>query len=96
MTDSLSAYKRQTSKGFNNRPDYENEFHKQAATRLVELTKVRSGKLVLDIATGTSLAAMAAEVVGSTGRLLGTDESFGNVAARLAKNYPFSIEKYRL
>jgi hypothetical protein len=42
MTDSLSAYKQQLLNDFNNRPDYENEFHKQAATRLVELAKVRS------------------------------------------------------
>ncbi|MEG4348272.1 hypothetical protein QUA74_00825 [Microcoleus sp. LAD1_D3] len=67
MTDSLSAYKRQTSKGFNNRPDYENEFHKQAATRLVELAKVRSGKLVLDIAAGTGLAAIAEDALRSIG-----------------------------
>ncbi|WP_242723254.1 hypothetical protein [Microcoleus vaginatus] len=49
MTDSLSAEKQQILNNFNNRPDYENEFHKQAATRLVKLAKVRSGKLVLDI-----------------------------------------------
>ncbi|MEG4529971.1 hypothetical protein [Microcoleus sp. D2_18a_D3] len=67
MTDSLSAYKRQTSKGFNNRPDYENEFHKQAATRLVELAKVRSGKLVIDIATGTDLVAIVEDALRSIG-----------------------------
>ncbi|MEG4073484.1 hypothetical protein QUA30_12390 [Microcoleus sp. Pol14C2] len=67
MTYSLSAYKRQTSKGFHNRPDYENEFHKQAASRLVELAKVRSGKLVLDIATGTGLAAIADDALRSIG-----------------------------
>ncbi|MEG4211121.1 hypothetical protein [Microcoleus sp. S13_B4] len=67
MTDSLSAYKRQTSKGFNNRPDYENEFHKQAASRLLKLAKVRSGKLVLDIAAGTSLVAIAEDALRSIG-----------------------------
>ena len=97
MTDSLSAYKQQILNDFNNCPDYENEFHKQAATRLVELAKVRSGKLVLDIATGTGLAAIAAaEAVGSAGSVLGTDESFGNVAASSAKNCRFSIDKYRV
>jgi len=67
MTDSLSAYKRQILNDFNNPPDYENEFHKQAASRLVELAKVRSGKLVLDIATGTGLAAIAEDALRSIG-----------------------------
>jgi ubiquinone/menaquinone biosynthesis C-methylase UbiE len=67
MTDSLSAYKQQILNDFNNRPDYENEFHKQAATRLVELAKVRSGQQVLDIATGTGLAAIADDALRSIG-----------------------------
>jgi len=97
MTDSLSAEKQQILYDFNNRPDYENEFHKQAATRLVELAKVRFGKLVLDIATGIGLAAMAAaEAVRSAGSVLGTDESLGNVAASSAKTCRFSIDKYQV
>ena len=96
MTDSLSAYKQQILNDFNNRPDYENEFHKQAATRLVELANLRSG-LVLDIATGTGLAAIAtAEAVGSAGSVLGTDESFRNVATSPAKNCRFSTDKYQV
>jgi hypothetical protein len=67
MTDSLSAYKQQILNDFNNRLDYENEFHKQAATRLVELAKVRSGHQLLDTATGTSLAAIAEDAVRSIG-----------------------------
>ncbi|AFZ09363.1 hypothetical protein Osc7112_5101 [Oscillatoria nigro-viridis PCC 7112] len=67
MTDSLSAYKPLILNDFNNRPDCENEFQKQAATRLVELAKVRSGKLVLDIATGTGLAAIADDALRSIG-----------------------------
>jgi ubiquinone/menaquinone biosynthesis C-methylase UbiE len=97
MTDSLSAYKQQILNDFNNRPDYENEFHKQASTRLVELANLRSGKLVLDISTGTGLATIAAaEAVGSAGSILRTDESLGNVAASSAKNCRFSIDKYRV
>ena len=67
MAYSLSAYKQLILNDFNNRPDCENEFHKQAATRLVELAKVRSGKLVLDIATGTGLAAIAEDALRSIG-----------------------------
>ncbi|MEG5061464.1 class I SAM-dependent methyltransferase [Microcoleus sp. A2-C5] len=78
MTDSLIAYKQQILNDFNNRQNYENEFHKQAATRLVELAKLRSGQQVLDIATGTGLAAIAAaEVVGPAGSVLGTDFALG-------------------
>ena len=93
----MRAEKRQILNGFNNRPDYENEFHLQAATRLVELAKVRSGQLVLDIAAGTGLAAIAAaEAVGSAGSVLRTDESLGNVAASSAKSCRFSTDKYRV
>ncbi|MEG4330217.1 hypothetical protein [Microcoleus sp. herbarium5] len=67
MTDSLSAYKRQILNDFNNRPDYDNECHKQAATRLVELAKVRSGPQVLHIATGTGLVAIAEDALRSIG-----------------------------
>jgi protein-L-isoaspartate O-methyltransferase len=67
MTDSLSAYKQEILNDCNNPPGYENELHKQAATRLVELAKVRSGKLVLDIATGTGLAAIADDALRSIG-----------------------------
>lgn len=77
-SSSLNAYKQQILNDFNNRPNYENEFHRRAATRLVELTKLQLGQHVLDIATGTGLAAIAAaQVVGSTGRVLGTDFALG-------------------
>jgi ubiquinone/menaquinone biosynthesis C-methylase UbiE len=75
---SLRAYKQQVLNDFNSRTHYENEFHRQAATRLVELAKLQSGQHVLDIATGSGLAAIAAAmVVGSTGHVLGTDFALG-------------------
>jgi ubiquinone/menaquinone biosynthesis C-methylase UbiE len=79
MTDSsLITYKQQVLNDFNNRSNYENEFHRRAATRLVELAKLQSGQHVLDIATGTGLAAIAAaQIVGSTGCVLGTDFALG-------------------
>lgn len=40
----LSAYKQQILNDFNNRPNYENEFHKRAAIRLVELANLQSGQ----------------------------------------------------
>ncbi|MBE9050107.1 class I SAM-dependent methyltransferase [Nostocales cyanobacterium LEGE 11386] len=75
---SLSAYKQQILHDFNNRQNYENEFHKRAATRLVDLANLQPGQQVLDVATGTGLAAIAAaQIVGSTGRVLGTDFALG-------------------
>lgn len=74
----LSTYKQQILNDFNNRSNYESVFHKRAATRLVELAKLQSGQHVLDVATGTGLAAIeAAQAVGSTGRILGTDFAQG-------------------
>ncbi|MHC5763151.1 class I SAM-dependent methyltransferase [Nostoc sp.] len=75
---SLSDYKQQILNDFNSRTNYENEFHTRAARRLVQLAKLQSGQQVLDIATGTGLAAIAAAmVVGSTGSVLGTDFALG-------------------
>jgi ubiquinone/menaquinone biosynthesis C-methylase UbiE len=75
---SPSDYKQQILNDFNNRPNYDNEFHRRAATRLVELAKLQPGQHVLDLATGTGLAAIAAaRVVGSIGRVLGTDFAVG-------------------
>ncbi len=79
MADSsLNAYKKQILNDFNHRPNYENEFHRRAATRLVELAKLQPGQQILDVATGTGLAAIAAaQTVGSTGHVLGTDFAIG-------------------
>lgn len=75
---SSNAYKQQIINDFNNRQNYENEFHRRAANRLVELAKLQPGQTVLDIATGTGLAAIAAaQIVGSTGCVLGTDFAVG-------------------
>lgn len=55
--------------------DYdEMQFTKRTARRLVELADLTSGEHVLDIATGTGWAALAAaEQVGASGHVLGID-----------------------
>ena len=96
---SLSAYKQQILSDFNNRQNYDNEFHKRAATRLVELADIQLGQHVLDVATGTGLAAIsAAQLVGSAGRVLGTDfarrmlqQAQQNVEALELRNIKFEI-----
>ena len=76
-SSSLSAYKQTILNDFNNRRG-DSSFHKQFAPRLVELTNLKKGDAVLDVATGTGLAAIAAaEVVGTKGYVLGTDFAIG-------------------
>jgi ubiquinone/menaquinone biosynthesis C-methylase UbiE len=54
------------------------DWHWQIARRLVEYGQVSNGQQVLDIATGTGHAALAAaEIVGLTGRVVGVDISAG-------------------
>lgn len=73
----LSAYKQQVLNDFNSRRG-DSDFHRRFARRLVELAKLQPGQRVLDVATGTGLAAIpAAQLVGSTGCVLGTDFAVG-------------------
>lgn len=56
----------------------QNEWHRACAERLVELSRLRPGNHVLDAATGTGFAAMAAaRSVGVEGQVTGVDISGG-------------------
>jgi ubiquinone/menaquinone biosynthesis C-methylase UbiE len=58
----------------------------RTAARLVELAALRPGERVLDLATGTGLAALAAaQAVGPTGHVLGTDLAQAPLARARAK-----------
>lgn len=71
---SIDVYKQQILNDFNHRKNYDNAFHRRAATQLVDLATLQPGQCVLDIATGTGLAAIAAaQIVGPTGSVTGTD-----------------------
>ncbi len=72
-------YKQQLLKDFNNRSNYDNgRFHAPVAKRLVELAQLESEQIILDIATGTGLVALAAaKIVGASGRVTGVDFSVG-------------------
>lgn len=73
----LSAYKQQVLNDFNNRKG-DSDFHRRFARRLVEIAKLQPGHRVLDVATGTGLAAIpAAQIVGATGCVMATDFAVG-------------------
>jgi SAM-dependent methyltransferase len=56
----------------------ENDWHRRSAERLVELAAIPAGSHVLDAATGTGFAALAAaRAVGESGRVTGIDLSRG-------------------
>ncbi len=77
------SYKRFVASSFDRTPPTYGtggDFHQRFAERLVEPADPRPGQTVLDVATGTAPAAVAARRVGSGGRVLGVDISTGMLA----------------
>ncbi len=78
MPENLSEYKQRIVTDFNSRSNYDNQWRIALANRLVELANLESGQKVLDIATGTGIAAIAsAKIVGNEGKVIGVDISSG-------------------
>ena len=78
-----SEYKQRLAENFDARSlDYNKDnFHGRLADRVVDLARPRPGDVVLDVATGTGLAAiLAARLVGDRGRVVGVDLSPGMLA----------------
>jgi ubiquinone/menaquinone biosynthesis C-methylase UbiE len=76
-------YKQRLAENFDARSlDYNPDgFHGRLAERVVALARPQTGEDVLDIATGTGLAALAAaRLIGDTGRVVGVDLSPGMLA----------------
>ena len=71
-------YKPQLASTFDSRLNYDDEYTVSRALKLVDLAQLQPGQSVLDLATGTGLAAIpAAEIVGNRGRIVGVDISQG-------------------
>ena len=76
-------YKQRLAENFDTRSlDYNKDnFHGRLVDKVVALARPKSGETVLDVATGTGLAAIsAARLVGERGRVLGVDLSPGMLA----------------
>lgn len=75
------TYKQEVIKFFNSRTCYDNDYTISRALPLFDLIPLQSGQQVLDLATGTGIMAIAsAEIVGSTGKVIGVDFSSGMLA----------------
>lgn len=76
----IDKYKQLVANDFNSRPNYDegNHFHLGLANRLIEIAQLQPGQEILDVATGTGLVAIAAaQIVGSSGRVVGVDIARG-------------------
>ncbi len=72
-------YKKQVTTFFNNRQNnYDTDYSYHRGKRLVELTPIEKGQIILDVATGTGIAAIeAAKKLENTGKIIGVDFSPG-------------------
>ncbi len=78
----LDQYKQQIADRYTDRSSsYDNgSWHPRIAHRLIEYANLQAGQQVLDIATGTGMVAIeAAQIVGSTGQVIGIDIATGMI-----------------
>ena len=97
----LSDYKQEIADLYSRRsPTYDaGAWHPEIAHRLVDYAKILPGQTVLDIATGTGLAAIeSAQRVGAEGRVVGIDISTGMLeqAQRKAEALSLSQVEFQL
>ncbi len=75
----INNYKQQLLADFNSRTNYDSgRFYAPVANRLIEFANLQTGQQVLDVATGTGIVALsAAQIVGTSGKVIGVDISTG-------------------
>jgi ubiquinone/menaquinone biosynthesis C-methylase UbiE len=74
-------YKQRIAASFDQRSHYDDDYTRHRAIRLVRFAELAPGARVLDLATGTGIAAFAAaQDVGTDGAVLGVDISPGMLA----------------
>ena len=84
----VSEYKQQVIDFFDKRTAYDEEgdSHPNEARKLLEFAPVKAGQTILDLATGTGLAAIAAaEKVAPMGSVVGVDISAGMLSQARSK-----------
>ncbi len=95
----MKDYKQQVVDFFNARTAYDAEgnSHPQEAKRLLEYVPIKSGQIILDLATGTGLVAIdAAKKVAPSGSVIGVDISSGMLAQARSKIAAERIENLEL
>jgi ubiquinone/menaquinone biosynthesis C-methylase UbiE len=101
MQVELNKYKQQVADIYNSRSgNYDNgDWHPRIAHRLLEYAHLHPGQKILDIATGTGMVAIeAAQIVGSTGQVIGIDIATGMIeqARRKAEELGLSNIEFQI
>lgn len=91
------TYKTEVINFFNSRTSYDNDYTISRALPLLDLIPLQNGQKVLDVATGTGIMAIAsAEIVGSTGKVIGVDFSSGMLAQAEQKIQTLGLQNIEL
>ena len=93
-----TRHKQQIKIDFNRRKNYdERTFYHYYGNRLVELSPLKTGDRILDLATGTGIVAIAAtEIVGREGFVIGVDIARGMLSQAQTKIEARQIENIEL
>ncbi|MEM6597374.1 MAG: methyltransferase domain-containing protein [Cyanobacteria bacterium P01_C01_bin.69] len=85
-------YKKTVVEFFDGRTSYDNESTIKRALPLLEMSSLKRGQQVLDMATGTGIVAIAAaQEVGNTGKVTGVDFSSGMLQQAKEKSRKLKI-----